>query len=266
MVGGMAKERSRVWLRWFAVAALIAVVSFAANVDIVLAQELGEKEKQLALLQYTLPYRFDSNLKVGDWVKYQIVREGEEKEEIELKVTKKGKGGVWIVEKHTKGGKLKGFETHLLVDLKKLKLVKAVGLDEKGQKLEATPLGEKRLSQIIEMGKKEMEKEMTGSGMIGWEKGADTETITAAGGSLDCCYLEPIFSEEHKKQAQDYGMSVAEMKQKTRMYFSEDVPRLLPMMVAFGWAPFIEVFEEVKGGLVNLVHMNVELVGHSGQE
>lgn len=266
MVRGMAKKRSQAWLHWFAVAALIGVVTLVASVDTVLAQELDEKEKQIAILQYTLPYRFDSNLKVGDWVKYQIVREGEEKEEIELKVTKKGKGGVWIIEKHTKGGKLKGFEVHLLVDLKNLKLVKGFALDEKGQKLEGTPLGEKRLSQIIEIGKKEWKEETTGSGILGWEKGADAETITAAGGSLDCCYLEPIFSEEQEKQAQDYGMSVAEMKQKTRVYFSEDVPRLLPMMVAGGWAPFIEVFEEVKGGLVSVVHLNVELVGHSGQE
>lgn len=266
MVARVPAERSQGWLRWFPAAALVGVVSLAASVDMVFAQELGEKEKQLALVQYTLPYRFDKNLKVGDWVKYQIVEEGEEKQEIELKVTKKEKGGVWIVEKQTKGRKPTGMEMHLLVNLKNLSLVKALGVDAKGRKQEAAPLGEKKLSQAIEIGKKEIEKQSGEAAIVGWEKGSDAETIKVAAGSFSCDYLEPIFSEAHEEQAQKYGMSVADLKKKSRVYFSEDVPRLLPLMMAGGWIQFIEVFGEVKGGMVKLPHLSVQLVAYSGQE
>ncbi len=243
-----------------AIAALIVIGSF----NIVVAQEITEQEKQLAMTQYTVPYRFDKELKVRDWVKYQIVREGEETEEIELKVTKKESGGVWIVENHREGEIQKGLEMHFLVDLKSLKLVKVFAVGDDEEKFEATPLDENTVSQIIEMGKKALQAEMTD--IIGWEKGAEKEKVVAAGSIFECSYLEPKFSEEYIERIKDYGTTVIAVKEKSRLYFSEDIPRLLPMQIAFGWMPFIETFEEVKGGFVKSAQMNLEIVGYSGHE
>ena len=237
-----------------AIAALIVI----GSVNIVVAQEITEQEKQLAMTQYTVPYRFDKALKVGNWVKYQIVREGEEPQEMELKVTTKEGRGVWIVEK------VAGNEFHLLVDLNKMKLLKCFRIDEKGEKESVTPLGDEELAKIIEMGKKQMEKEMTD--IIGWEKGAGKEKVVAAGSIFECSYLEPKFSEEYIERIEDYGTTVIEVKEKSRLYFSKDIPRLLPMQIAFGWMPFIETFEEVKGGFVKSAQMNLELVGYREQE
>lgn len=243
-----------------AIAALIVI----GSVNIVVAQEITEQEKQLAMTQYTVPYRFDKGLNVGDWVKYQIVREGEETEEIELKVTKKENGGVWIVENHREGEMQKGLEMHFLVDLKSLKLVKVFAVGDDEEKFEATPLDENRVSQIIEMGKKALQAEMTD--IIDWEKGAEKEKVVAAGSIFECSYLEPKFSEEYIERIEDYWTTVVEVKEKSRLYFSEDIPRLLPMLIAFGWMPFIETFEEVKGGFVKSAQMNLEIVGYSGHE
>jgi hypothetical protein len=260
MKGRIDKKRIEVYLHYLAIAALIII----GSVDIVLAQELTEKEKQLAMTQYTVPYRFDKALKVGDWVKYRIAREGEEIEEIELKVTKQENDGVWIVEQHREGEMQKGFDMHLLVGLKSLKLVKVFAVDEGGEKFEATPLDEATLSQIIEMGKKAKQAEMTD--IIGWEKGTEKEKVVVAKSVFECSYLEPKFSEEYIERIEDYGATVIEVKEKSRLYFSEDIPRLLPTQIAFGWIIFIETFEEVKGGFVKSTQMNLELVGYSGQE
>lgn len=236
----------------------ITILIFIGSVNIVFAQEMSEKKKMLAMAQYTLEYRFDKALKVGDWVKYQTVREGEEPQEMELKVTKKEGSGVWIVEKVT------GKEFHMLVDLTKMKLLKGFIVDEEGHKESATPLGDEELARIIEMGKKQMEKEMTD--IIAWEKGTGKEKVVVANSIFECSYLEPKFSDEYIERIENYGATVVEAKEKSRLYFSKDIPRLLPMMIAFGWIPFIETFEEVKGGFVKSAHMSLELKAYSGQE
>jgi len=263
MVKESIKKKDKVHSH-FAVAAFTAVMSLLAIVNAAGAQELTEKEKQLAMTQYTVPYRFDKNLQVGDWVTYQRVSEGEEIEEVELKVTKQENGGVWIVETHREGGKQKGLEMHLLVNLESLKLAKVFAVDEGGEQFEATPLDEATLSQIIEMGKKAKRAEMTD--IIGWEKGAEKEKVVVAGSIFECGYLEPKLSEEYIETIEDYGATVIEVKEKARLYFSEDIPRLLPMQIAFGWIIFIETFKEVNGGFVKSEQMNLELVGYSSQE
>jgi peroxiredoxin family protein len=229
-----------------------------AVLNIALAQELSEKEEDrqmAAMVQYTLKYRFDKDLKVGDWVKYQKIEEqekGEKIREIELKVTKKEKGGVWIVEK------FEDAELHLLVDLNSMKLLKVFGFDEEGKKREAPPLSDKELAEAVEMMKKEMEKEMKDSPILGLEKGAKKERVTIANCSFNCEYLELLLTEQYIKRAPDY---VEKMKKESRLYFSEDVPRLLPLQILFG--PSIDVFQEVKGGLVK--SRDLEIIAYSGR-
>jgi len=275
------KKVSKVWFYCLAIVTFMVMVSLIGSADIVLAQEEEEEEvveeaspeEMAAMLQYTLKYRFDKDLKVGDWVKYQVVGEGEKPGEHEIRVTKKEKGGVWIVEKFGDA------EIHLLVDLKRMKLLKGFGFDEKGKKQEVTPLNDEELAEAVEMMKKEMEQQGAYSQFISWKKGEETEKVDIPAGSFKCVYLKPEYSEQYAKQMQDYikllqehGKSDAEidaeiLKNESRLYFSKDVPRLLPMQIAIGWMPFIDSFEEVKGGLVECRHMSpLKLTAYSGQK
>ncbi|OYD13834.1 hypothetical protein CH333_09865 [candidate division WOR-3 bacterium JGI_Cruoil_03_44_89] len=263
MLEGDKKKRSRVRFYRLAVIGFALMVGIASNANIVLAQELSEDEKEVVMIQYTLKYRFDKDLKIGDWVKYQWTQEGGEPQEHEIRVTEKEKGGVWIVEKFEDG------EIHLLVDLKSMNLLKGFGFDEEGERHEASPLSDKELSEAVEMMQKEMEQQMKDYPISGWKKGTKKEEVEVLAGSFTCSYLEPEYSEKHIKAMQDYGMSPEKIKEtmkEMRLYFSEDVPRLLPVQIAGGWAPFIEAFQEIKGGLVESPQMGLELTAYSGQK
>ena len=260
-------ERNRERFCRLAMITLMMLVGLVGSANDLLAQELSEEVKMAAMMQYTLEYRFGKDLKVGDFVKYQL---GEE--EGELKVTKQEKGGVWIVEDCA------GMKIHLLVDLKRMKLLKGFGFDEKGEKREATPLDDKKLAEVIAMFKNQMEQEGAYSQFVSWKKCEETEKVDVPAGSFTCSYLEPEYSEQHKKQIEDYikllqehGKSDAEIdaeisRNEPRLYFSKDVPRLLSMQIAMGWMPWIDVFKEVKGGLVKVPHMQLELKAYSGQK
>jgi uncharacterized protein YaaQ len=190
-----------------------------------------------------------------------------------LKVTKQEKGGVWIVEE------FQGMKIHLLVDLKSMKLLKGFGFDEKGEKRVMSPLDDKKLTEVIAMLKNQMEQQGAYSQHISWKKGKETEKVDVPAGSFTCVYIEPEYSEQHKKQIENYvkimkehGKSDAEIdaeisKNEPRLYFNKDVPRLLPMQIAMGWMPWIDVFKEVKGGLVESRGMfPLRLTAYSGQK
>jgi len=93
------------------------------------------------------------------------------------------------------------------------------------------------------------------------------------------CIRDSEYSEQHTKQIQNYvklmqeqGKSEAEInteifKNEPRLYFSKDVPRLLPVQIAMGWMPWIDNFEEVKGGLVECKLMSpLKLIAYSEQK
>ena len=185
---------SRVWFYHLVMVTFVVVVGLISSANILQAQELSEEMMMTAMVQYTLKYRFGKDLKVGDFVKYQC---GED--EFELKVTKQEKGGVWIVDELDGGMKI-----HMLVDLKRMQLIECFGFDDEGEKRVASLLSDKELAQIIEMGKKEMEKEMEGSEIIGWKKGEGEEKVEVPAGSFTCSYLEPEYSEQYKKRIEDY--------------------------------------------------------------
>jgi hypothetical protein len=260
MKGSNDKKRRLLFFNILMLAILITV----GSVNIVFAQDITEQEKQLALMQYTVPFRFNEALKVGDWVRYQIVRDGEVMEEIELEVTRQENGGVWIVEKHRAADLQMGLDMHLFVDLANKKLIKVCAIDKNGSKFEALPLDESRLSEIVEMTKQVEQTAMTD--IIGWEKGAEKEKVVGVDNILECSYLEPVFSDVYREKIEGYGATVTNVKEKSRIYFSEDIPRLLPMQIAFSWVPFIETFQEIKGGFVKSAQMNLELVSYSDQK
>ena len=227
------------------------VVGLVVSSNDLLAQELSEDAKMTAIIQYTLEYRFSKDLKVGDFVKYQL---GEKM--IELKVTKKEGSCVWIVEEFP------GMKIHLLVDLKRMKALKGFGFDEKGEKRVMNPLDDKKLYEIIAMFKNEMKQQGTDAQIIAWEKGEKREKVDVPAGSFVCDFIKPEYSEKYKKQIENYvkqmqkqGKTDAEIdteisKNEPRLFFSKDVPRLLSAQIAMGWMPWINAFKEVKGGLV----------------
>ncbi|MCK4584866.1 hypothetical protein KAU13_05560 [candidate division WOR-3 bacterium] len=271
MVEKTRRERNRERFCRLAMITLAMLVGLISNANDLFAQELSEEVKMTAMIQYTMEYRFGKDLKVGDWVKYQMIEEGTKTGEIELKVTKQEKGGVWIVEEFP------GMKIHLLVDLKRMKVLKGFGIDDEGEKREATLLDDKELAEVIAMFKNQMEQEGVYSQVISWKKGEETEKVDVPAGSFTCSYLEPEYSEQHKKQIEDYikllrehGKSdaeIEEVKKSGRLYFSKDVPRLLPMQIAIGWMPWIDIFKEVKVGLVECRHMSpLRLTAYSGQK
>lgn len=265
MVEKTGCERNRERFCRLAMITLAMLVGLISSANLLQAQELSEEVEMSAMMQYTLEYRFGKDLKVGDFVQYQL---GEE-DVLELKVTKQEKGGVWIVEEFP------GMKIHLLLDLKRMKLIAGFGIDDKGEKHEANPLSDKELAKVIEMMKKEMEQQGAYSQFVSWKKGEETEKVDVPAGSFTCSYLEPEYSEQYKKQIEDYikllrehGKSDAEIdaeisKNEPRLYFSKDVPRLLPMQIAIGWVPWIGVFKEVNGGIVKVPHMQLELKAYS---
>jgi len=244
------------------------VAGLVGKANVLLAQELSEEVKMTAMVQYTLEYRFSKDLKVGDFVKYQL-----EEKTIELKVTKKEGSGVWIVEEFP------GMKIHLLVDLKKMKLLKGFGFDEKGEKRVMNPMDDKKLYEVIAMFKNKMKQQGAYSQFISWKKGEKTEKIDVPAGSFACAYIKPEYSEKYKKQIENYvkqmqkqGKSDAEIdteisKNEPRLYFNKDVPRLLSMQIAMGWTPWIDAFKEVKGGLVESKGMSpLKLIAYSGHK
>ena len=244
------------------------VVSLIVSSNDLLAQELSKEAKMTAMIQYTLEYRFSKDLKVGDFVKYQS---GEKT--IELKVTKKEGPGVWIVEDFP------GMKIHLLVDLKRMKVLKGFGFDEKGEKRVMNPIDDKKLTEVIAMFKNKMKQQGAYSQFISWEKGEKREKKDVPAGSFVCDYIKPEYSEQHKKQIENFvkilqkqGKSDAEIdaeisKNEPRLYFNKDVPRLLSAQIAMGWMPWIDVFKEVKGGLVESKGMSpLKLISYSGQK
>jgi len=244
------------------------VMGLVGKANVLLAQELSEDAKMAAIIQYTLEYRFSKELKVGDFVKYQL-----EEKTIELKVTKKEGSGVWIVEEFP------GMKIHLLVDLKNMKLLKGFGFDEKGEKRVMNPMDDKKLYEVIAMFKNKMKQQGAYSQFISWKKGEKREKVDVPAGSFVCDFIKPEYSEQYAKRMQNYikqmqkqGKSDAEIdaeisKNEPRIYFNKDVPRLLSMQIAMGWMPWIDVFKKVKGGLVESKGMSpLKLIAYSGQK
>ena len=247
---------SRVWFYHLVMVTFVVVVGLISSANILQAQELSEEMMMTAMVQYTLKYRFDNELKVGDWIEYQLLDEGEKPEKTKIKVTGKGKGGVWIEEK------MQGQEFHMLMNLDNMKLLDGYMIDAEGNKETAQLLSDEQLAQAISMIEQMRQQGMRDAQIIEWEKGEGEEKVEVPAGGFTCIFLEPVFSEEYIKQATDYGLIVDEMKQESRIYFNEEIPRLLPMQFALGWIFYVETFDKIKGGMVECKHMKLHLVDY----
>lgn len=212
-----------------------------------------EAQEQLAaMLQWSASYRFGKDLKVGDRVEYKLIGDDKNNTEVELEVTKEERGGVWIVEKFD------GNEVHMLVDLKTMTLLDLFGYDEEGRREEPPLLDdEKVLDTMDEM--KNMAKAMGEMGIpIGWDNAnaESGETITTTVGTLPCVYFEPKFSEEVTKDMN--SDKTVEIKEAMKLYFSEDIPKLLPFEIAMPAMVSSETFKIIQGGFIKNIDLEIK--------
>lgn len=225
------------------------------------SQDLNDIEQQTAIMQYTSEYRFGKDLKVGDMVKYTIESvEGEEPTVIQLKVSDK-KSGMLIIDEIT--GMM---VIHYQINPANMKLISITGTDPNGDDINLKPLSDERYEQVMEMFKARI-KQGAYTQFVAWEEGSEAEQVNTPAGSFKCIYLHPKYSEMYAQQMKGYeeslkaqGKSEAEIKKviyenEPRIYFNNDVPKLLPMNIAMGWMPWIEAFGAVDEGLVECSHM-----------
>ncbi len=252
---GINKKQNWKWICPFVVIIFIMMVSPGK------AGMLDDEKGITAYFQWSVPYRFGENLKVGDWVRYRSLMPTDGPPlEIELKVEKKQKDGFWIVEKYYEGEKQVQSEIHIFVDLKEMKLIQ-VFMGEEGQKLEATLLEGEKVTEIIQKAIEERKKQLQ-SAWVGYNKYEKLEEIEVPAGTFKCTYLEGKLNEKMAKILP--SEKIAEMEHGSRYYFSEDIPRLLPsMFFAMHLLSAPDTFKDMKGGLVKGA---VELVAYSGQK
>jgi len=233
---------------------------FTSSTNILIAQDWEdeddaeiEKEAQeqlAAMLQWSVKYRFGKDLKVGDRVEYKLIGDDNNNTAVELEVTKEERGGLWIVEK------FEGNEVHMLVDLKNMTLLELFGYDEDGKRQEPPLLDDNKVLEKIE----EMKNMATAMGEMGmpikWQEVNNTEEITIPKGHLTCTIIEPKFREETTKD-----MSTDEKTniiKEMRLYFSEDVPKLLPFEIALPAFVSSETFILLQGGFVKNIDLEIE--------
>lgn len=244
----MHEDAERKWslTRWSLLVSmfLAGIVAALGNSSLVSAQE-GESDKaqMMAIYQWSTPYRLGSDLKAGDWVRYQ----SQGGQEIELKVVKRDKDEMVVVEKVFNGPTLVS-EVHLRVDTKQMKLKEAFRVGAGGQK-ESTPfMDEKKVAEIVAQGRKKIEAQASQGQPVGWQKGASGVKTTVPAGGFDCCCLDPKFGPEQAKSMPPQQIEM--MKQHLGMFFSEDVPRLIPIVNMMIVITSPEAFQAMKGGLV----------------
>jgi hypothetical protein len=157
-------------------------------------------EERATLLRFTSQFRFNSDLKVGDWVKYRYTAAKDSAREIELKVTGEENGSLWIVETLTSQNITSAI--HLLVNLTTQEFSQIFIVNEKGEKQNLPVLSlEQFYTKISDMMTRASEQGALPP--FGWRKGADLKEITAGSQSFTCEYLEPDIEKEEAEGAKE---------------------------------------------------------------
>lgn len=150
----------------------------------------------------TSKFRFGPDIKVGDWVKYQImVGEEEPKpaQEIKLEVTGEENGAFWIVETITNPEKGTSSQTHILTDPGGQNVQQIFTVDKSGEKQELPVLELVEYYTVFsEMAEKIVEQNQML--LFDWLKAEENEQIELAAGSFTCEYLKPDTGEEEEEE------------------------------------------------------------------
>jgi len=159
-------------------------------------------QKELATtFHLTSKFRFGPDIKVGDWVKYQLVVGEEEPkvaQEIELKVTGEENGAFWIVETIINPEKGTSSETHILTDPGGQNVQQIFTVDQSGEKQQLPVLELVEYYTVFsEMAEKIVEQNQML--LFDWLKAEENEQIELAAGSFTCEYLKPDTGEEEEE-------------------------------------------------------------------
>lgn len=200
-------------------------------------QLFQEAQKELAAFhQYSVQYRFGTDLKVGDKVEYKQSDSDSDEAIYKLEVTEETHEGMWIVEKFD------GNEVHMLVDLQNKILLDFWGYDEEGNRHEPELLSNTEVETIV--------NDMIGMSIqmgtpAKWSQEQIRETREIDSKEIECKYIVPDLSNlEFQQQKKD------EIKNNTQMLFSNDVPNLLPFSIAISVISSQQDFQEISGGFV----------------
>ena len=162
-------------------------------------EEKLSPEETAAIIHITSQFRFGNDLKVGDWVKYKIMRDQEKAGEIELSVIGEENGAFWIVETFTGPETGTVSETHILTDLAGQNIQQIFTVDKTGEKRDLPVL---RIDQYYTIFGEMVEKiQETGKlPPYWWRKSDKVEDIQVAAGSFTCEYLEPDIDDDEEEE------------------------------------------------------------------
>jgi hypothetical protein len=213
-----------------------------------LAQEEAPRE-MIAMAQSMAGFRFESDLKVGDWIKYQT-SQGGTVAICNLEVTREEGGNLWI---HEDSG---GMVVDMLVDLKAGRLIKIERVNRAGERASVPLLPPEQVNQMAGM----FQMQASQGPVTNWAKGEGTERVEVPAGTYTCVFLEPVLRPDALAQMPaDYARNV---RAQSRVYLCDEVPRLIPLNVAMNWAAFPAAFQSVQGGIVasNWAEMGLKLL------
>ena len=213
-----------------------------------LAQEDAPRE-MIAMAQSLAGFRFDSDLKVGDWIKYQT-SQGGTVATCNLEVTREEGGNLWI---HEDSG---GMVVDMLVDTRAGRLLKIERVNRAGERTSVPLLPAEQVNQMAGM----FQMQASQGPVTNWAKGEGTEQVEVPAGAYTCVFLEPVLRPEAIAQMPaEYAQNV---RAQSRIYLCDEVPRLIPLNVAMNWAAFPEAFQSVQGGVVasNWAEMGLKLL------
>lgn len=106
--------------------------------------EIEAQKDMVAFMQYSAPFRFGVDLKVGDKVEYKLESGNTNQTIYSLEVIEETDEGIWIVEYFENN------EIHFLYNLQSKKLIDIWGYDELGNKHEPDPLEDKEVNKRIQ--------------------------------------------------------------------------------------------------------------------
>ena len=180
----------------------------------------NSRDDMNAILHYTAGFRFGSNLKVGDFVKYKTNERFGNKQFITLEVTKKDDKGVWIKEVFD------GNEIHMHIDNINGKLLELWGYDEDKNYREYESISENTVTKRIQKIKQKVVEGTYSDGII---EERNRKNIKTSAGNFNCL----CFSQSYDINRLSRSVSTKELnrfKNETKMYFSSDIPQLYPFL------------------------------------
>ena len=201
------------------------------------------REDMLVTMQYSAQYRFSADLQIGDRVAYKRINAPDDLEydTVSLEVIDRNDDGILIREEFD------GNVVNVLWDPSTKKIIDLYGTNAAGEAQHPELLPENVVEQKIVSFKKSI-KEFDATDAYE-DKGQ--QRITCSGTKeIQCKRYEPLFSDEIMGELSTEEK--AKVKEEMSLYFSTDVPKLIPFVdVALGMLNSKEVLDGNTGFVKN---------------